>query len=129
MNLCIPVDVDRGLESPVCAHFGSAPAFMIVDTATHLCRAIPNGNEHHAHGMCTPVAALLEERVEGAVVGGIGMGALRKLNAANIPVFRSEHATVAETLAAWKAGTLKILEPAQTCAGHGHGQGHGHGRS
>ncbi len=32
MNICIPVNEDKGLQSPVCAHFGSAPAFMIVDT-------------------------------------------------------------------------------------------------
>jgi predicted Fe-Mo cluster-binding NifX family protein len=121
MNICIPVDVDRGLESPVCAHFGSAPAFMIVDTKTESCRAIPNRNQHHAHGMCMPVAALQGEQVDGAVVGGIGMGALQKLNAANILVYLAEHATVAETIAAWKAGTLKLLQPNMACAHHGQG--------
>jgi predicted Fe-Mo cluster-binding NifX family protein len=121
MNICIPVEADRGLESLVCAHFGSAPAFVIVDTTTELCRAIPNRNAHHAHGMCTPVAALQGERVDGAVVGGIGMGALQKLNAANILVYLSEHATVAETIAAWKAGTLKLVQPHMACAGHGQG--------
>jgi predicted Fe-Mo cluster-binding NifX family protein len=121
MNICIPVDVDRGLESPVCAHFGSAPAFMIVDTKTESCRAIPNRNQHHAHGMCMPVAALQGEQVDGAVVGGIGMGALQKLNAANILVYLAEHATVAETIVAWKAGTLKLLQPNMACAHHGQG--------
>jgi predicted Fe-Mo cluster-binding NifX family protein len=121
MNLCIPVDADRGLDSPVCAHFGSAPAFLIVDTRTERCRAIPNRNEHHAHGMCTPIAALQGERVEGAVVGGIGRGALQKLTAASILVYLSEHATVAETLRAWKAGTLKLVQPDMACAHHGQG--------
>jgi len=120
MNICIPVEADRGLESPVCAHFGSAPAFMIVDTTTEVCRAIPNRNAHHAHGMCLPVAALRGERVDGAVVGGIGMGALMKLNAADILVYRSEHATVGETVAAWKAGTLRLVQPSMACSGHRH---------
>jgi predicted Fe-Mo cluster-binding NifX family protein len=120
MNICIPVDDDRGLESPVCAHFGSAPAFMVVDTESQSCRAIPNRNQRHDHGQCTPLAWLQQERIDGAVVGGIGRGALQKLNAANVPVFLSEHATVAEALAAWKAGTLKLVQPAMACAHHGH---------
>ena len=32
MNLCIPVEQDAGPESPVCAHFGSAPLFLLVNT-------------------------------------------------------------------------------------------------
>ena len=34
MNLCIPVESDEGLNSRVCAHFGSAPAFLIVELET-----------------------------------------------------------------------------------------------
>ena len=121
MNICIPVDEDQGLQSPVCAHFGSAPAFMIVDTDSGSCRAIPNNNRHHDHGMCTPLQSLQGEHIDGMVVGGIGMGALNKLNAANIQVYISAHATVGETVAAFKAGTLKLMQPNMACAGHGHG--------
>ena len=31
MNVCIPINEDQGMKSEVCAHFGSAPAFLIVD--------------------------------------------------------------------------------------------------
>ena len=58
MKLCIPVDEDLGLESPVCAHFGSAPYFMIVEVESRTHRAIPNRNTHHQHGACAPLAAL-----------------------------------------------------------------------
>lgn len=121
MNICIPVDDNQGLQSPVCAHFGSAPAFMIVDIDTGSCRAIPNNNQHHGHGMCMPLALLQGEAIDGLVVGGIGMGALGKLNAANIGVYLAEHATVGETVAAFKAGTLKLLQPGMACAHHGPG--------
>jgi len=121
MNICIPVDEDRGLQSQVCAHFGSAPAFMIVDTGSGNCRAISNKNQHHAHGMCMPLQSLQGERIDGMVVGGIGMGALSKLNAANIRVYIAEHATVGETVNAYKAGTLKLVQPDMACAHHGHG--------
>lgn len=120
MNICIPVDEDLGLDSQVCAHFGSAPAFVIVDTDSGRCRAIRNLDAHHGHGMCTPIGSLQGERVDGVVVGGIGMGALDRLNAANIPVYVCGHQTVGETVAAFKAGRLKLLQPNMACANHGH---------
>ena len=123
MDICVPVLEDRGLESRVSGHFGSAPVFMIVDTDSGACRAVVNGNQEHAHGMCQPIAALAGSQVGGVVVGGIGAGALMKLEAANIAVFRSEHSTVGETVAAWKAGTLSRVTPATACAHGGHGHG------
>jgi len=120
MNLCIPVDDDRGLESSVCPHFGSAPAFMIVDTESGSCRLIANHNQHHGHGMCAPLATLEGEAIDGMAVGGIGRGALSKLAAANIRVFLSDQATVAETVAACKDGRLKAMGLEMACS-HGHG--------
>jgi len=122
MNICIPVTEDKGTASPVSPHFGSAPMFMIVDTDSGACRAVPNRNAHHSHGMCMPLASLAGESIEGMVVGGIGMGALAKLGAAGIRVFRSEHATVDETVAAFRAGSLQAMSPDMACAHHGHGQ-------
>jgi predicted Fe-Mo cluster-binding NifX family protein len=121
MNICIPVDEDNGLQSPVCAHFGSAPAFMIVDTDSGSCRAILNTTQHHGRGMCMPLQSLQSEHTDAMVVGGIGMGALNKLSAAGIRVYVSEHPTVAETVAAFKAGTLKLMLPHMACARHGQG--------
>ena len=121
MQICIPVIEDRGLESRVSGHFGSAPAFMIVDTESLVCRAIGNNNQHHAHGRCQPLAALAGEEVDGIVVGGIGMGALMKLQAAGITVFRAEHPTVAEAVCAYKDGRLQPVAHDGACAAH-----HGH---
>ena len=121
MNICIPVNEDQGLQSPICAHFGSAPAFMIVDTDSGSCRAIPNGNQHHGHGTCMPLQSLQGEYIDGMVVGGIGMGALNKLKAANVQIYISEFATVAEAIAAFKAGALKLMQPNMACAQHGEG--------
>jgi predicted Fe-Mo cluster-binding NifX family protein len=121
MQICIPVLEDRGLDSRVSGHFGSAPAFMIVDTESLACRAIGNNNQHHAHGMCQPLAALAGQAVDGIIVGGIGMGALMKLQASGIAVFRAEHPTVAEAMAAYKEGSLRAVDQNGACAGH-----HGH---
>jgi predicted Fe-Mo cluster-binding NifX family protein len=121
MNICIPVGADNDLSSPVYPHFGSAPAFMIVDVNTGSCRAIANGNQHHGHGMCMPFQSLQGEQIDGVVVGGIGRGALNKFNTANIAVYISEHATVGEVVAAFKGGSLKLMQPNMACAGHDHG--------
>ena len=120
MNLCMPVVANEGLNSTLSAHFGSAPAFLIVDTDDASCRAIVNENDHHAHGQCTPLAALQGERIDGLVVAGIGRGALGKLEAASIRVYLSKPTTAGEALAAFKAGALQPMSAGQACAGHGH---------
>jgi len=121
MHLCVPVLDDQGLDSHVCAHFGSAPAFMIVDTESGACRLITNNNAHHAHGMCQPLSALAGESIDGIIVGGIGMGALMKLQTAGITVYRAVHPTVGETVSAFSAGALKPIGHDEMCSGH-----HGH---
>jgi predicted Fe-Mo cluster-binding NifX family protein len=123
MNICIPVTEDKGTASPVSQHFGSAPLFMMVDTESGVCRAVSNRNTHHDHGLCTPLASLAGERIDGMVVGGIGRGALGKLEATGVQVFLSEHATVGETVAAFRAGTLKTMSPGMACGHHGQGRG------
>lgn len=122
MNVCIPVVEDQGLRSRVNPHFGSAPLFVVVDTETGACRALPNGNQHHEHGACQPLRALAGEAIDSVIVGGIGMGAVEKLRAAGIRVFMSSLETVEETLAAFKGGSLAEATPATACTHHGHGQ-------
>jgi predicted Fe-Mo cluster-binding NifX family protein len=120
MRVCIPVNADAGVHSSICEHFGSSPIFMVVDTESGDWRAVPNRNEHHAHGMCQPLQALAGERLDGVVVAGIGAGALMKLKAAGMQVYLAEHATVEETVRALNAGTLRPLTMDRVCAGHGH---------
>jgi predicted Fe-Mo cluster-binding NifX family protein len=119
MNICIPIPRDNGIQSQVSLHFGSAPIFMVVDTESGSCRVITNRNLHQDHGMCRPLGQLAGESLDAMVVGGIGMGALGKLKAANIRVYFSGHATVEETITAFKTGTLREVTPATACAHHG----------
>jgi predicted Fe-Mo cluster-binding NifX family protein len=122
MNICIPVLEDKGLGSPVSQHFGSAPLFIIVDTGSGSCRSVMNRNLDHGHGMCQPLLSLAGESVDAMVVGGIGQGALGRLQAANIRVFLSTLDTVDSTLAAFRCGTLREVTPQTACGHHGHGQ-------
>lgn len=127
MKICIPVETNDGLDSRVCGHFGSAPFFLIVDSDTDACDAITNNGAHHAHGMCQPLAMLAGHDLDAVVVGGIGRGALLKLQAGNIGVFLSEHATVRATMDAHKEGTLRPVSLDNVCGGHAHGHMQGHG--
>ncbi|MEW6719515.1 MAG: NifB/NifX family molybdenum-iron cluster-binding protein [Thermodesulfobacteriota bacterium] len=123
MKLCIPVTEDKGLDSPVCAHFGSAPLFLVVDTESGVCRAIANRTHHQGHGTCRPMMSLASERVDAIAVGGIGMGALGKLAAAGVRVYVTRELTAGETASSLKAGTLPEATPATACGHHGHGPG------
>lgn len=128
MHICIPVVDDRGLDSRVCEHFGSSPAYMLVDTETGTCRAVPH-NAPREHGACAPVATLFDLGAEAFVVGGIGRGALARIEARGARVFQSGHATVGETLEAFRSGALRPAFRDDACAGHSHGHGHQHGHA
>ena len=118
MKVCFPVKEILQLDSKVYGHFGSAPAFVLVDAETGSLTVLPNANQHHAHGMCNPVAALSGQTVDAVVVGGIGGGALMKLYMAGITVYKAMAETIAENLAFLKSGVLPQFQPGHTCAGH-----------
>ncbi len=94
MRLCFPVENDNGMDSMVYGHFGSAPMFILHDSETNELDIINNQNMHHAHGMCSPLQALNGKVVDAIVVGGIGAGAISKLNTMGIKVFRASENTV-----------------------------------
>ena len=120
MKIAFPVVENRGIESHVHGHFGSAPYFVFVDLNTDTVAVYDNPDQEHEHGACNPMAALGGRRVEGVVVGGIGGGALKKLTDDGITVYRAVEGTVGENAALIKAGNLPVFEPSQVC-GHHHG--------
>jgi predicted Fe-Mo cluster-binding NifX family protein len=121
MKICFPVETLQGLNSKVFAHFGSAPGFVIVDTNAGAVEEIENGDEHHAHGMCQPIKALGGRMVDAIAVGGIGMGALMKLQAEGMRVFRAAEGTVGQNVQFVLEGILPEFDPMLTCAGHADG--------
>ncbi len=118
MRLCFPASELKGLDSPVYGHFGSAPGFVIVDTESGEVEEVRNSDLHHAHGMCQPLKALGGRPVDGVAVGGIGMGALMKLQAQGITVYRAMEGSVEENLAMFREGKLPVFSSEWTCAGH-----------
>ena len=121
MKIAIPVEEYRGLESPVYGHFGSAPAFALVDAETMAVEAIGNCDHAHVHGACNPMKALAGARPAAVIVGGIGTGALLGLKAAGIKVYRASGGTVADAVRQFKAAELPEIDEHGACAGHGGG--------
>src|SRR4030066_1918426 len=96
MKVCFPVLKAEGMKSEVYGHFGSAPAFIVVETDSNDVTTIDNNDQHHAHGACNPIKALNNQKVDAIVVGGIGAGALSRLNQMGIMVHRAQAATIKE---------------------------------
>lgn len=122
MKVCFPVKNTQSLESEVYGHFGSAPVFIVVDTATQVTTTIYNADQHHAHGMCSPLSAVGGHEIDCVIVGGIGGGALMKLGQAGIKVYKAMGLTVRDNLDLLTAGRLSVFQPGHVCAGHSHGE-------
>ncbi len=121
MKLCFPVQHDEGIASEVYNHFGSAPLFVVVDTDTREARTIANGDRDHAQGACNPVKAIDNQQIDAVIVGGIGAGALARLNRLGIGVFRAQMPTIRENVSLFLEQKLSEYALQATCGGHGHG--------
>lgn len=128
MKLFIPVAEEKGLQSPIHGHFGSAPMFLFIDSDSKAVELVDNGDKAHVPGACNPLKSIGGRAVDAVVVGGIGMGALMGFRRAGIRVFHAAGGTVADALAALASGRLPELDRQASCAGHdagGGGCGHG----
>ncbi len=119
MKICFPVENDKGLDSKIFDHFGSAPYFLIYDISSNKVEIINNHNYAHEHEMCDPVAALGRSRVDAVICLGMGLRAINKLGDAGIKVYRSDADTIAEALKEFQGGKLAELSIDESCRQHG----------
>ncbi len=124
MKVGFAVQTNQGMESRVYDHFGSAPAFIIIDTEGKEVSTVDNKDLHHVHGACNPVMALDGKSVDAMIVGGIGAGALTKLNALGVKVYGASAQTVKENLSLLKENKLQELSVNNSCRSHQGGCGH-----
>lgn len=119
MKVCFPVLKNDGFKSKVYGHFGSAPVFLIVDTDSDDIVSVDNKDRRHKYGVCNPVKALDSQRVDAVIVGGIGAGALTKLNQFGVKVFHAQSPSVKENVVLLKAQNLVEFALRDCCSGHG----------
>jgi predicted Fe-Mo cluster-binding NifX family protein len=124
MKVGFAVQADQGMQSRVYDHFGSAPLFVIVDVTSNEMSTVNNKDLNHVHGACNPIKALDGQQVEAMVVGGIGAGALIKLNGMGIKVFAAAAPTVKENLLLFSENKLAELSVNNSCRAHEGGCGH-----
>ena len=87
------------MKVKVYGHFGSAPAFIVVETDNNNnVTTINNKNQYHVHGACNPMKALNNQRIDAIVVGGIGAGALSRLKQLGIRAYQAHASTVKENI-------------------------------
>jgi predicted Fe-Mo cluster-binding NifX family protein len=129
MKVCFPIEKDEGFSSVVFGHFGSAPLFLLVDTASNRATVITNSDQHHSHGACNPLKALKGQQVDGIVVASIGAGALDHLKRSGLRVFKAQSATVQENMGKIAENTLQEFTVRDSCPGYAHdaGKTNGHG--
>lgn len=124
MKVGFAVQTNEGIKSRVYDHFGSSPAFVIVDVERKEILTVDNKDLHHVHGACNPIMALDGKSVDAMVVGGIGAGALMKLNALGIKVYGAGAPTVKENLTLLSEDKLQELSIYNACRAHQGGCGH-----
>ena len=126
MKVCFAVQKDEGIDSTVYNHFGSAPAFIVIDTTADQSVTVNNADMDHVHGACNPIMAIGGQDVDAVVVGGIGAGAIRGLNSKGIKVYGAVTPTVKGNLELLKTSGLPELTMQHACGGHSQDGGCAH---
>lgn len=119
MKICVPVENYEGLNSKPFNHFGSAPMFVVCDTESGEVSQLQNGDLGHEHGKCQPIKALSGTTVDCVIAGGIGQGAISKLNSMGIKVYKANGNTIEENIAQLKENKLEEFASTHTCSHDG----------
>lgn len=119
MIICMPVFDDKGLNSIMHGHFGSAPFFAIYDTENDKVSVLKNGNGEHEHGQCMPVDAIKMTGADTVLCRGMGMRAANLLVQAGITPYMVDAETVSDAISQFKAKKVVVMDASRACQGHG----------
>ena len=126
MRLLIPTADTNGPRSIMSGHFGRAPFYAVADTETGAVLSVANPAVSHGHGECGPATDVFGEGGFDVVVcQGIGAGAIARLAAAGIPVFKHDGPDVASAVAAFRSQRVRIAGRDDGCDGPGGSGGSG----
>lgn len=117
-KIAIPSMSEIGLESDVCAHFGSCEYFTIVDVhdrAITGIRMISNSSIDNEHNCATPSIILQLYNVETVLVSGIGGKPLMSLAEKKIKVYAYAVGKVSNAVEDYNNGMLQELSTNGTC--------------
>lgn len=118
MKIAIPSMSDIGLESDVCAHFGSCEYFTIVDLQDKNIegfKVISNMSPDSVHNCAAPSIILKSQNVETVLVSGIGGRPLISLAENKIKVFAGATGKISDAVQDYNDGLLQELSANGTC--------------
>jgi predicted Fe-Mo cluster-binding NifX family protein len=109
---------EKGLESEVCAHFGSCEYFTILDVdgaAIKSVESVSNGLPGAEHNCAAPALILKSQDVNVVLVSGIGGRPLMSLNEQMMRVFAGAIGKVSDAVKDYNEGLLQELATQGTC--------------
>ncbi len=119
MIIAIPVMENKGMESVVYGHFGSAPMFAFYNTETNSAEFIENKNDNHGEGQCTPTVLISDKAANFVITQGMGRRAVSSLNSIGVKVLLAEDAaTLKDVAEKFKANAFREMCADDACSGH-----------
>jgi len=112
LKVAVPVEEDRGLESPIDEHFGHAPYFAIAELDGGEVKRLEILENPYAaeHGPGQVPGWLAEMGVEVLVARGMGWRALEFFESYGIRVYRGASGTLGDVLRALAEGSIRDRE-------------------
>ena len=112
MQIVIPAN-GADLTSPTSPVFGRCPTFIFVDPETGAFEAVPNPALDASGGAGVQAAqTVVQHGVQAVIAPSLGPNAFRVIQAAGIPAYQLEGATVRDVMEAYQTGRLAPLETA-----------------
>ncbi len=115
MKIAFPVKENKGLESALDDHFGTAKHFLIVDTQTRGFEFMENQKISGEESKCKTSVLGKNSGIEAVITGCMGDGSRRSLSTANIKVFQAKKQTVLENLELFEKDELKLFHIFDLC--------------
>ena len=112
MKIVIPVEDDRGMDSPLSEHFGRAPFFAVFDVNEQgqvLRQEVVRNEGEHFGGLGRPSERILQLRPDVVITYGMGPRALAMFQQARIAVLRANSNVVRDVLSSYFKGDLEEL--------------------
>jgi len=116
-KVCVPTTGGGGLDALVDEHFGRAPTYTILDTATDTVEVAENTSEHMG-GTGLPAELLTTLGIDVLLCSGLGGRAIQMLSEAGIEVYTGFTGTVGEAVVTWRTGGLKAADDSDRCTQH-----------
>jgi len=119
MKVAVPTMGDRGLDELICAHFGRAETFTIVDVDAGDFDVVRNTSEHMG-GTGLPPELISAKGAQVMLAGGLGPKAVKMFEGYGIDVFVGATGTVRDAISDWKKGYLEEASDKNACREHRH---------